>query len=144
MYAWKRFRLIHKFNRQLLWSIRYLHVHGLIIFCLFLAHKGKANTEGHKIYFRLICLLLPYLLLKVKSLELIYWLKRCFLIFVFNFCRKNPWNFEFEEMEMNNLGFCTTKIWPNAKEHHVCQSRDLDFSPKHKGGFFSESAMKFF
>ena len=91
------------------------------VFCLFLAHKGKANTEGHKIYFRLICLLLPYLLLKVKSLELIYWLKRCFLIFVFNFCRKNPWNFEFEEMEMNNLGFYTTKIWPNAKEHHVCQ-----------------------
>ena len=127
----------YTFNRQLLWSIRYLHVHGLIIFCLFLAHKGKANTEGHKIYFRLICLLLPNLLLKVKSLELIYWLKRRSLVIVSQLWPKKSlefWVWRNRHVKMNNLGFYTTKIWPNNKEHHACQyiiSRDFNFSPKH-------------
>ena len=111
----KRFRLIHSTDN---FYDPYLHVHGLIIFCLFLAHKGKANTEGHKIYFRLICLLLPNLLLKVKSLELIYWLKRHSLVFVSQLWPKKSlefWVWRNRHVKMNNLGFYTTKIWPLRK-----------------------------
>ena len=106
MYGLKKIQT-YTFNRQLLWSIRYLHVHGLIIFCLFLAHKGKANTERHKIYFRLICLLLPNLLLKVKSLELIYWLGRCSLLLFHNVCKKpmKIWFWRNKNVNVNNFRF---------------------------------------